>query len=365
MAKHTCTLYLIALTFLGKHRASLQPESPGPVIVAVESLWDRSTEHAAQPLRVEYPFNWFLIDYDEGQSSLCAVQEPGAEDSDDVCCVSDSSEASVIEVSQEECSVSPQVLGGGCGDVADVKSVCKVCEQQFSSQSSMNKHRRTQHPEVPLPVRLRPYRCTIAGCNKGYGKKNDLTKHLREKHRERRPIEYECKVCRTLFRNQSKLYRHKIKDHGKVFLCEVCGLTQRNQFELNAHRREAHPEPVTFTSEGGSDAGEIGEVEKQYKCVDKGCNKSYRWPSGLWLHRRTQHSKKTGTAESIEKDDAPQSQELCGSDTTSVWNNDPASDIDSNSSSGVEYTCGLCGVVCFSGTTMLMHMTISHSGGTM
>jgi len=55
---------------------------------------------------------------------------------------------------------------------------CEYCSQIFPKRYKLNKH---------LKKHLRPFSCTVAGCQRAFEFKKDLERHLKAKHRETVP----------------------------------------------------------------------------------------------------------------------------------------------------------------------------------
>ncbi len=137
------------------------------------------------------------------------------------------------------------------------------------------------------------YPCTVVGCTSGCVSKGALGTHLRVIHGQKPRHEYECKTCRTTFPGRRHLYKHRMNNHGDVFICEVCGEVCEDQSGLNMHI-DTHFQDVP--SEHSSDSEEHGDAQRLYRCDAENCGKSYRWLSGLYRHKK-KHQKKAGVAD--------------------------------------------------------------------
>ncbi len=381
MSEYRYVPYLIVFTLLGKYGASrpsaYQPgqyrETQNPVIVAVESLHDESM---AQPLRIEHPFDWFLIDYEENLSGSSSGQKPKIRDPYEirrtqntlsqavislyqVTSSPDSRVASSVETFQGEQPelLTPEASGGDVGmanseSAEQPKHVCPGCHKHFCTKSDMKRHIETVHlGEIQLPEIVRSNVCTFVGCNKSFKNKIDLKKHVRKnhsdeplemrqyscmevgctrsfnkrselvvhmkrRHKKKMPTQYECKACKRLFPTYGETYDHRKMDHEVILKCETCPKVCRNQRELSAHRR-THARAVLAESN-----------HKQHKCQMQKCKRAYSSRSALLLHVRMKHPKAQDTASQTEHTNDPQSnQERRASGMTRASTNDVVGEI--------------------------------------
>ncbi|XP_020859357.1 zinc finger protein 574 [Phascolarctos cinereus] len=114
----------------------------------------------------------------------------------------------------------------------------------------------------PAPARRRGLECSE--CKKLFSTETSLQVHRRI-HTGERP--YPCPDCGKAFRQSTHLKDHRRLHTGeRPFACEVCGKAFTIAMRLAEHRR-------------------IHTGERPYACPD--CGKSYRSFSNLWKHRKT------------------------------------------------------------------------------
>ncbi len=309
-----------------------EEESPGSLIVAVESV---CSESMTQTSHSKHPFSGFSI-YCRDDPNRSSSDEAPAEDVAQAASASSAPAKFSCRVCARPFSAKTnmyrhlRMMHPGKQLVARAgQYICMVsgCIKRYSYKTDMSRHMRIVHPEVLLPMKTGPYKCNVAGCEKGYRLKFKLFNHLRSEHKIQVPTQYECRLCRSVFATKSDMYRHKASVHGRVSRCDVCSKVCKNRSTLTVHRR-MHPEPVP--SEDGND------VEQPYKCREVGCKKAYGYRAGLQQHMRKKnhHPKKTSsTSQSIGPATSPEEM----------------------------YVCRLCGEVCPSVTTMMMHINVSHT----
>lgn len=117
-------------------------------------------------------------------------------------------------------------------------------------------------PTAPAPARRRGLECSE--CKKLFSTETSLQVHRRI-HTGERP--YPCPDCGKAFRQSTHLKDHRRLHTGeRPFACEVCGKAFAISMRLAEHRR-------------------IHTGERPYSCPD--CGKSYRSFSNLWKHRKT------------------------------------------------------------------------------
>lgn len=341
MSKYRHVLTLIAFAVVGQYNAS-QPysyqghaadhvaelgqyaESPGPVIVAVESLWDESMAELSQ----EYQFSQFLTRHDE-EHELQLQALDGARNA------ADSSKTSLMQMSwDEQCELwTTEQLGRDVATTTDVDVAltgyaCPKCHRAFKRRDNRNMHIRTVHvgeiqilpkaakqhactvagctrsykqkysmtrhagqPHNTKISPVRPYACTSVDCTRSFNKKGGLVVHMKEKHVQNPRIEYECNACKKVFSSQVEIYNHRVRDHRRVFKCGVCAKVFTNQLDVNRHKSNECAQAMRRNS---GKCQEHPEVDKPHKCQEQNCSKSYDKRSGLLQHIRIKHKRAAG-----------------------------------------------------------------------
>lgn len=144
--------------------------------------------------------------------------------------------------------------------------VCKICNQQFSTRSSLSKHKTTH-----LCPDTKEYKC--ATCGKLCPKYDNFIRHL-EIHLENRPKSFRCDLCCAAFYNMADLKRHGfLHSDVKPYLCNHCheGFTRQDSLFIHMAKHTGVP----FV---------------KYAC--KLCDKVLNSPSALAMHSKN-HTKKS------------------------------------------------------------------------
>ncbi|KAG5668222.1 hypothetical protein PVAND_016170 [Polypedilum vanderplanki] len=140
-------------------------------------------------------------------------------------------------------------------EISNLKSnyICNICGKTFSSQISLDRHKRMAHLRKFSKIRKKPksqrfyqkkLNCKICGYSSL--QRNNFTRHM-EKHErnEEKFAENEnsvrCEICNLLIRHKHRLSHHmKIVHPTKTIKCEVCGVEFKAKQTWLRHMKKFH-----------------------------------------------------------------------------------------------------------------------------
>lgn len=87
---------------------------------------------------------------------------------------------------------------------------------------------------------LKPFRCTIEGCNATFGQKGSLTRHVKSRHEKLRP--HTCDLCQKSFSALWTLRVHQRNVHlkSKPHKCHICDKSFGELFNKSKHIAIVH-----------------------------------------------------------------------------------------------------------------------------
>ncbi|ELT90572.1 hypothetical protein CAPTEDRAFT_45512, partial [Capitella teleta] len=100
---------------------------------------------------------------------------------------------------------------------------CTLCNKQFGYKNGLIRHVRLTH------VGEKPYQCNI--CNRRFGYKHILMEH-QNLHYGNRP--YACNMCDKKFAARSNLIQHRMV-HKRPFNCNLCNKRFDREDQLKKH----------------------------------------------------------------------------------------------------------------------------------
>merc|ERR1719318_2179956 len=148
---------------------------------------------------------------------------------------------------------------------------CDSCEFRWSTRSSFNKHRQTQHG-VKISIKGKEQTCEI--CGKSCSTQGGLSLHMKSHSTK---MEIQCSACKESFSSLKFLSKHKNEQHSKkddepkTKFCEICDRKFASRQSLKHHTIILHTKvyPVICDDCGkgftGTGLGETLEKHKQ-KC---------------------------------------------------------------------------------------------------
>ena len=117
---------------------------------------------------------------------------------------------------------------------------CAYCEQKYKSIFMYKNHLAKCHPEMKADIEertnIRLYECHI--CQKMYGDKEDLTRHIYI-HKGLRP--FKCQYCGKSFNDKSNMKCHeRIHTGEKKLNCSMCFKSFIQPRALRVHMKNVH-----------------------------------------------------------------------------------------------------------------------------
>lgn len=148
------------------------------------------------------------------------------------------------------------------GESRDQKKYsCSVCEKSFKEKGALRKHQRSKHLmelfRHPCPycgkmvssstmarhklihTGERPFKCTMAECDKVFRSNSEVKRHVLLHHSTERP--YKCDICGKGFIKFCFLNAHaKIHSGEKPFVCHICGKAFPKLYSMERHKKHIH-----------------------------------------------------------------------------------------------------------------------------
>ncbi len=172
---------------------------------------------------------------------------------------------------------------------------CDICEEKLAPKSALEKHSLKEHAGKRVL-------CTIENCGSQFRLKQNLWRHMNEKHKFRLKRRWPCEFCEKSFvRNTLRQKHTKIIHEGKLFKCTECLLQYHRKESLESHLNLVHKN-VRFKCsdceyQNSSSRylnrhkklkhSENSTQTKKFQCPD--CEKMFRARKTLKLHQMSKH----------------------------------------------------------------------------
>lgn len=107
---------------------------------------------------------------------------------------------------------------------------CEECDARFTRKGDLVRHKRSHAKDAS-----QRFVCDVPGCGKSYTLHNNLSRHKKTCHEQKR---YPCSLCDKAFTQTGDLKRHMAVHTGaRPFACEQCGAGFKQKAHLNQHMR--------------------------------------------------------------------------------------------------------------------------------
>lgn len=110
---------------------------------------------------------------------------------------------------------------------------CDVCHERFETSKKLKDHKKTH--KGPAPVVAKPFKC--GSCNASFDERAQLEWHIKDKHESK----FHCRLCDIWFNSMTELDNHMGSKH-KHYECPHCGHDTyfASKEELNKHIMDKH-----------------------------------------------------------------------------------------------------------------------------
>lgn len=148
---------------------------------------------------------------------------------------------------------------------------CDYCEQKFKSIFMYKNHLAKSHPEMKKDIEsrtnIRLYQCDI--CQKMYGDKEDLTRHIYI-HKGLKP--FKCQYCGKTFNDKSNMKCHeRIHTGEKKISCPMCYKTFIQPRALKLHMKNVHGQKMDIDEEVKLEESVVTDASKTEDYIEDEC----------------------------------------------------------------------------------------------
>ena len=174
-----------------------------------------------------------------------------------------------IDFNNDDISCVP-VLKGGCIDVLlssdsvskttpKVEIICNLCDEKFDTRAAQQKHKKNFHKKQivfkcedcnSVFTSNQTLKAHVQSIHEGIKKVCsvclkpvvDLTRHIRDQHKNGGKREFHCDICKTDFRTNFSLQRHKETVHMKLkaWSCDLCEKCFGEKRDMVRHKNAVH-----------------------------------------------------------------------------------------------------------------------------